>query len=227
MALTPEQQELLDKLNALPLLRYPRTVQRVAQEFGMSTQKMRNFLALLFKERLLTPRLDRRVLIQKTLDKTYLNVTEMVAAPLLTADEVREKRFFPGRAPRSFSAVALPREFAGNRLRFCSFTVPDNALGPLHIWERQVAVCAIGMLPRQGAPVLCILPRTEDDYVCVRCCAQIDDETYELYDPERLQVRYVSADDYSDHIIGPIVSTLRFLDTWRKPGEPMLKKEEK
>lgn len=217
MSLTPEQQKLLKEMSELPMTSMPRNVTVVARQFGMSTAKLRNFLALLIKKGLVTLRLDKRVLIQKELDKKYINVTEMVSAPLLTANEIREKRLYPGWEPRRFSAVSLPREIAGNKWRYCSYVVPDNALGPLHMWENQIAVCAIGMLPRPGAPVLCILPGSE--YVCIRCCVRLTDDVVELYDPERLDVRRIQTWEYGERVIGTIVSTVRFWNTGCKPED--------
>ena len=225
MALTAKEKAIYEQLKKLPYRLPPRPVQPVAKELGIPTQELRNLLEKLLKEGLMTPDLDRRIMIQKTLDEKYLNVTEMVAAPLLTANEIRERRMFPGREPRHFSAVTLPREFAGNALRFCSFVIPDNAMGPLQMWERQVAVCAMGLIPRQGAPVLCILPVSQT--VCIRCCYQRDNRMYELSDPERTQVVFFDDAYYPDHVIGPIVAVQRFCDTFLKAGEFMVEKPEK
>ena len=202
-------------------VRLPLPPEKAARAAGVSEKDLLATLKALRRKGRLDGELDRRVSLQKLLDEELCRPAHLVGAPLLDAEEIRAGEFLPRKGRRDrrpFVTLAVPREYAGSVVRFCAFLVDDNVMAPLHIFKGDAVVCAIGLPPRDGAPVLCVLP--EDGHVCVRCFFRNQTMLRELADPERKQVSFAAFDPDRVGVVGPIISVQRFIRSWRRYGGP-------
>ncbi len=220
MKLTDRQNELYAALKEKisGFLRLPLSVKDAAAAVGADEAELRDALVAMYKNNLIDNSIACRVEVQALVDKEFCRAVNLVSAPLLSADDIRSGRLVPEKSEkREFFTVALPREFAGSSVRYCSFLVPDNVMAGEGIRRGDVAVCGISLPVRRGSPVLCILPETKE--VCIRSFNQTHTAWCELSDPERTSVTLFAESPDEKVIIGPVVSVQRFCHSWR-PGMP-------
>ncbi len=218
MGLTEKQQELYAALKEKisGFLRLPLPVAEAADLLGVPETELRQALAAMYKAHLIDDGIACRVEVQDLVDREFCRMVNLVSAPLLSAEEIKAGKLVPDKGEeRAFFTVALPREFAGNSVRYCSFLVPDNLMSSTGICRGDVAVCGIGLPARRGSPVLCIMPKNGN--VCVRTYHLTHASWCELSDPERKDVAVFSEEPDRRIVIGPIVSIQRFCHSWR-PG---------
>ena len=220
MGLTDRENQLyfLLKEKISGSLRLPMKQKDAAVAIGAGEKELHDALVAMYKEQLIDHEIACRVEVQDLVDKEFCRSANLVSAPLLSAEDIRSGRLVPEKsAERPFFTVALPREFAGSSVRYCSFLVPDNVMAEVGICRGDVAVCAIGLPARRGSPVLCIIP--DSGMVCIRRFNLTHASWCGLSDPERKNVVLFSGMPDERVVIGPVVSIQRFCHSWR-PGMP-------
>ncbi|MBR2345357.1 MAG: hypothetical protein IKA71_06185 [Lentisphaeria bacterium] len=192
-------------------VRFPLRLTDTAQRLGIPLRELYDTLWQMYRKKLLDREIDIRVQLQPILDKKYVNAAHLVSAPLLTPEEVLRGEYIPGDGQRHFATLALPREFAGETGRYCSFQVSDNVMEKRRIYKGDIAICSIGQMPRHGAPVLCVMPGGE---VCIRSFYTTNTPFFELSTPDHEEAVMLSY--YSDwhRVVGVVISVQKFILAW-------------
>ena len=220
MGISAGHQAILDTLmKELPYWRaLPVTVNTASEMTGIPAKEIRAALRAARAAGLLDREMDLRVSFQRILDERYSRSAHLVCAPLLTADEIRQRDFVPKKTNRRpFLTLAVPREFAQNQFRLFSYVVEDDAMAPVHILKGDAVICGVGLTPQNNAPALFHLP---DGRVLVRIFYQSSLMLVEMRTPGSRRVEFFYPDLDKFPAIGPIISVQRFCRSWRMPLIP-------